>query len=174
VYHRQKTEGYNANNETSNKKHNASVSDVNIKNGKGKTGVDLRWHKFNEYKLLNREQKDELSSWQRSAEFKKATETYKANRQSSKRFSTSDGNVDTNGKKFCKALAAAVKIDRDKDARLKKQCTDLATENASALSVPPASANSVGSLAVRKTNEDVNAKVASILKSSGVRFDKNE
>jgi hypothetical protein len=167
VYNRQKSDGY-TNNDGANNKKNVSVSEVTIQKGKGKTGVDLRWHKFHEYNKLNKEQKDELGSWQRSAEGKKASERYKGG----KRSSTSDGNVNPNGKKFGSAVAAAVKVIGVKDERSKKQCTALATELASVLSVPQPPPPAIGSLAVRTTN--VNAQVASILKSSGVRFDENE
>ena len=35
--------------------------------GRGGTGVDLRWHTPQEYRLLTKEQKDELHQWQQSA-----------------------------------------------------------------------------------------------------------
>jgi hypothetical protein len=171
VYNRQKSDGY-TNNDGANNKKNVSVSEVTIQKGKGKTGVDLRWHKYNEYNKLNREQKDELGIWQRSAEGKKAKDKYKGG----KRSYTNDGNINPNGKKFRGAVAAgvaaAVKRIGDKEERSKQQCTALATELASVLSVPQPPPPAIGSLAVRTNN--VNAQVASILKSSGVRFDENE
>ena len=50
------------------KKRPASVADVNISGvgapSIGKTGVHLRWYKFQEYKKLTKEQKQELYEWQ--------------------------------------------------------------------------------------------------------------
>jgi hypothetical protein len=46
------------------------ISAVTIQSGKGKSGVDLRWHPIKEYKSLNDAQRDELNSWQNSNEGK--------------------------------------------------------------------------------------------------------
>ena len=75
VYHRKMKEGIGGDpteeESGNNKRKNASVSDVNIKNGKGKTGVHFRWYKIKVYNALSEEQKDELCAWQRSVEGKK-------------------------------------------------------------------------------------------------------
>ena len=46
------------------------VSAVTIQSGKGKSGVNLRWHPLKEYKSLNDAQRDELKSWRNSNEGK--------------------------------------------------------------------------------------------------------
>ena len=51
-----------------------SASQLVNDNGRGgKTNVDLRWHTAQEFAALSREEKTELSTWQRTAEGKKAT-----------------------------------------------------------------------------------------------------
>jgi hypothetical protein len=50
----------------------ASISSIQIKNGKGKTGVDLRYHKHKEFHALLDPQKDELSAWRLTAAGKAA------------------------------------------------------------------------------------------------------
>ena len=72
-YHRKMKEGIGGGptkEESGNKRKNASVSDVNIKNGKGKTGVHFHWYKIKDFLTLSEEQKDELCAWKRSAEGK--------------------------------------------------------------------------------------------------------
>jgi hypothetical protein len=58
----------------------ANISDVNTLKGKAqsKTGVDLRWHKYDEYKKLNKEQRAELYEWQRSKEGSAITQKQKS------------------------------------------------------------------------------------------------
>ena len=41
----------------------SSISSSTIKSGVGSTGVDLRYHKLDEYKKLSAEQKSELHEW---------------------------------------------------------------------------------------------------------------
>jgi hypothetical protein len=48
------------------------VASVTIQSGKGKSGVNLRWHPTNEYKALNDDQRDELKAWRNSKEGKDA------------------------------------------------------------------------------------------------------
>ena len=80
---------------------------MNIKNGKGKTGVHFRWYKIKVYNALSEEQKDELCAWQRSAEGKRLLKSNnKQNDNSCKR--PYEGRVNQNSGKFKKALAAAV------------------------------------------------------------------
>ena len=52
-------------------RNNPQISDVTLQNkSQSKTGVDLRWHKAEEYKKLNRAQRIELYEWQTSKEGK--------------------------------------------------------------------------------------------------------
>jgi hypothetical protein len=54
--------------------------------GRGKTGVDLRWHTRKEFGALTSEQKDELTAWQNTKEGKKViTEQRGADKNSNKR-----------------------------------------------------------------------------------------
>jgi hypothetical protein len=50
----------------------AQVSSVNIKSGKGKTGVEFRFYTTAEYKKLTKEQRMELKTWRGTEEGKKA------------------------------------------------------------------------------------------------------
>ena len=53
---------------------NGSDSQSVNNNGRGgKTSVDLRWHTAQEFAALSHDEKTELSTWQRTAEGKKAT-----------------------------------------------------------------------------------------------------
>jgi hypothetical protein len=58
---------------------NANISDANaLKNkSQSKTGVNLRWHKPDEYQHLTKEQRCELYEWQRSKEGKQITQKQK-------------------------------------------------------------------------------------------------
>ena len=55
---------------------NPSISSVLA--GRGETGVDFRWYNRDEFKLLNQDQKDELSACQTSAVGKAAIDATKA------------------------------------------------------------------------------------------------
>ena len=173
VYARQRADGISSTDDTNGtKKKTASVSDVNIQRGKGKTGVDLRWHSFKEYKSLSKQQKDELSAWKRSPEGKKATDTYKANLKRSS--SNPDGNQ-MSKKKFKKAVLAAAEAGRKKEEKSNQKRLEVASQLASVLSQSSSTpAHSVGSVAVRKSDAEVNAQVASILSTHNVRFDEDE
>jgi hypothetical protein len=50
----------------------ASIPSIQIKDGKGNTGVDLRYHKHKEFHTLSQPQKDELSAWRETAAGKAA------------------------------------------------------------------------------------------------------
>ena len=88
---------------------NVTVSSATIKSGKGKTGVDFRWHPPDEYHKLSQEQKDEHSAWMRTTAGK---ETFKAQRKaatSKKRNGSGAGNsYQRSNKKFKSAVSAAV------------------------------------------------------------------
>ena len=77
-----------------------------------------------------------------------------------------------NSVKFKKALAAAVKSNLEKGERENKKQSKLVSQIASAISELPQPPSAVGATAGTKArNAVVNAHVASILKSSNVRFD---
>lgn len=87
-------------------KPNANVSSVSFA-GRGKTGVDLRWHSKQEFRDLPAPQKDELIEWQKSGEGKDAIKAQrKAERQSGGDKKRKSGNGDGGSwkKKFKKAL----------------------------------------------------------------------
>ena len=89
----------------------------NNNNGRGgKTNVDLRWHTAQEFAALSRDEKSELSAWQRTAEGKKATSDAR-----SSHFKTKKRQSNNNGNKSSKKLKARIyalekeKNDRDKE-----------------------------------------------------------
>jgi hypothetical protein len=49
----------------------ANVSGIDFNAGRGETGVDLRWHPKSEFMKLSQEQRNELSSWQKTDEGRK-------------------------------------------------------------------------------------------------------
>ena len=49
----------------------ANISSIDFSAGRGKTGVDLRWHHPQEFKALPSNQKDELVTWQKSQDGQK-------------------------------------------------------------------------------------------------------
>ena len=57
----------------------SNVSDTNA--GKGKTGVDLRFHLPEQYKKLNADQKDELRLWRKTQQGKQYTTNEKGKRK---------------------------------------------------------------------------------------------
>ena len=80
----------------------AKVSDARFSAGRGKTGVDLRWHPLKEFMKLSNEQRDELVTWQKSAEGKKTMAGDKKKRGAQDNKSSS--NNDNWKKKFKKSL----------------------------------------------------------------------
>jgi len=76
----------------------AVVSAVTIKSGKGKSGVDLRWHPLKEYKSLNDSQRDELKSWRNSNEGKASIAASKK-QYLDKKLKSGNGNSNGNGKR---------------------------------------------------------------------------
>ena len=101
------------------------ISSVVTNNGRGsKTGVELRWHKPNEYKVLTREQKDELREWQISNDGKKAIadakESYFKNKK--KRKANDNSNSEGNSKKkYSARIASLEKQISEQAAELKEQ-----------------------------------------------------
>jgi len=47
---------------------NATASQLNLKQGVGKTGVEFRWYPREEYQALSKEQKDELGTWMKNTD----------------------------------------------------------------------------------------------------------
>ena len=76
----------------------ANVSAVTFA-GRGKTGVDLRWHTRKEFSSLTGEQKDELTSWQSTKEGKKAIKEQRGETNSNKRTAPGGGNSSDSWKK---------------------------------------------------------------------------
>ena len=90
----------------SSKSNLANVSSVTFA-GRGKTGVDLRWHPRQEFRKLTDEQKDELREWQQTADGKKALAAGKKDNGSKRKRDGGKGGDDNGGswkKKFKKAL----------------------------------------------------------------------
>ena len=54
-----------------NKTPDANISGLDFNAGRGSSGVDLRWHHPKEFKALSGDQKDELTTWQKTNEGKK-------------------------------------------------------------------------------------------------------
>jgi hypothetical protein len=70
------------------------IAGVTIQSGKGKSGVDLRWHPMKEYKSLNDDQRDELKAWRNSNEGKAAIASSKKKYLDKKRKSGGNGGND--------------------------------------------------------------------------------
>ena len=169
VYHRRQEEGKKGDPTESNgnKRKNASVSDVgkgatevNIKKGRGKLGVDFLWYVLEDFQALPKAQKDELCAWRRTPEGRRLIKAGRKN------------NGTTGSKKFKKALAAAIKSNKEKSELDDKKQLKFATEIAAALSELPLPPNASG--VTRSRSPALDAKVLSalsVLKSNKVRFD---
>ena len=167
VYHRRQKEGKEGD-PTENggtKRKTASVSDVgkgvtdvDIKKGRGKSGVDFRWHSKEDFHALPKAQKDELCAWRRTPEGKRSMKAGKGKK-----------NGTTGSKKFKKALAAAIKSHKEKSELYDEKQMKFATEIAAAFSELPSPPNASG--ATRGRDPALDAKVFSVLKSNNVRFD---
>ena len=78
-------------------------------------------------------------------------------------------------KKFKKAVLAAAEAGRKKEEKSNQKRLEVASQLASVLSQSSSTpAHSVGSVAVQKSDAEVNAQVASILSTHNVRFDEDE
>ena len=62
---------YRRSNKTGHNPRTANVSAIDFSAGRGKTGVDLRWHPRKDFKKLPNDQKDELREWMKTQEGKK-------------------------------------------------------------------------------------------------------
>ena len=170
VYARRKKHN-NSNDNEGNK--NISVSSVNLKQGKGSTGVDLRWHKADEYRKLSNTQKDELRKWNQTDAGKKASEDYKKDRgakRSNKYNGGSHGKDYT--KKFKRAVAAAVSKEKTDTADKDSKLSELAAKLVSSMSTVNAVVGTkVSSSKVKFSDEAINAKVAALLKDANLQFE---
>ena len=86
-------------------KPNAQVAGIDFSAGRGKTGVDLRWHPPKDFKALTNEQKDELVAWQRTSEgqaalAKSKQEKDKSNKRKDSPNATNDKEVHNKRKKW--------------------------------------------------------------------------
>jgi hypothetical protein len=81
----------------------AEISSFGAKEGIGKTGVHLRYHKSEEYSDLTTEQQDELREWRRSPEGKKQSKKKGKNPRDNK-----GGNLGFKRQKREKAMAASI------------------------------------------------------------------
>ena len=133
---------------------------MNIKKGRGKLGVDFRWYALDDFHALPKAQKDELCAWRRTPEGRRSM---KAGRKKS---------MNTRSTKFKKALAAAIKSNKEKSELDDEKQLKFATEIAAALSqlpLPP-----IASGVTRSRDPALDAKVLSalsVLKSNIVIFD---
>jgi hypothetical protein len=78
--------------------------------GRGKTGVDLRWHTRKEFGELTGEQKDELIAWQKTKEGKKLVKEQRSDPQDNKR--KSPGGANPSAKTWRKKLKRAIKTQK--------------------------------------------------------------
>lgn len=83
---------------------NARVSDTRFNAGRGRTGVDLRWYPRKEFLKLSNEQKDELTTWQKTAEGKKSMAQAKKKREQPAQDNASPAKPESWKKKFKKSL----------------------------------------------------------------------
>ena len=118
---------------------NAEVASLKIKSGKGpKTGVDLRYHAFHEYKKLTREQRTELREWRRTPEGQAATKAAKASSEKSAK-KKKQGDMERATEK---AIVAAVeKKVKEKLQEAKQQETDESEAEAHIMNVITKMAN---------------------------------
>jgi hypothetical protein len=100
----------------------ADISSFGAKEGIGKTGVHLRYHKDDEYATLNRDQMDELREWRLTPEGKKQSKRNKGNKGGA-RASYKKGSGDS---KRQKVMAASVnkQVEKRLAELSKKEDTD--------------------------------------------------
>jgi hypothetical protein len=123
----------------------ASVSVVEIKAGKGHTGVDLRWHPPKEFKSLSPEQKDELMNWRETAEGKAASDAEKAAKFGNK-FNKSKGN-----KRKFEGKKGNSNSNKKGNAAYKKMVASVVAEAVEAHATKAAETAQIGALATNLT-----------------------
>ena len=91
---------------TRNPSRSANVSAIDFSVGRGKTGVDLRFHPKDKFMALPKDQQDELSDWLSTKEGRKSKRQYFASKRNSSGSKT-DGHEDkeNNGKRKSDAKA---------------------------------------------------------------------
>jgi hypothetical protein len=134
------------------------IAGVTIQSGKGKSGVDLRWHPMKEYKSLSDDQRDELKAWRNSNEGKAAIASSKKKYLDKKRKSGSDNDnsSQTNRRvKFKRMIASVVsetiatqnKTSTDGDAQVNALATSLFSNMKLPTQPAPVTASSVNAAA---------------------------
>jgi hypothetical protein len=123
----------------------AVIAGVTIQSGKGRSGVDLRWHPMKEYKSLNDDQKEELKTWRNSNEGKASIASSKKKYLEKKRkqgHNSTDGSGSDNRRvKFKKMIASVVTdtiANQTKTAADEAQINALASSLFSNMKLPPA------------------------------------
>jgi hypothetical protein len=122
---------------------NAKVSDTRFSAGRGKTGVDLHWHPRSKFMELSDAQKDELTTWQKTAEGKKLMAADKKQRKRENKDTSPNPPRPENWKKKLKksirtpeGLAHVMSVLREEES----SNSDLAATLGPALPPPPAPA----------------------------------
>ncbi len=171
----------------------ANVSAVSFA-GRGKTGVDLRWHTRQEFRDLSNEQRDELMEWQNTSDGKKAIEKQKKNSFGGGRKRRADGQSsrpqgESWKRKFKKAigtqsgLSHVMSVLRDEESSSTGLISALqpaplppaptaAPGPATSVTAPPTNA-SIAALASAFPALSTKVKLNGILKPSGSKFKKN-
>ena len=98
-----------SNQQNPNKGRQANVSAVTFA-GRGKTGVDLRWHTRKDFRELTSEQRDELIAWQKTKEGKKSIKEQRSETKDNKR--KQPGGADSSDKTWKKKLKKAIKTQK--------------------------------------------------------------
>ena len=96
----------------------ATISSVQLKQGKGKSGVEFRFHTEEEYRRLPAAQKKELYEWRRTEAGKKATAESKAR---SNKKQKGDGIEVSSTKALKKEVRKEVKVQLEKEGEEKEQ-----------------------------------------------------
>jgi hypothetical protein len=154
------------------------IAGVTIQSGKGKSGVDLRWHPMKEYKSLNDDQRDELKSWRNSNEGKASIASSKKKYLDKKRKSgDNDGSNNNSNRrvKFKKMIASVVsdtiathnRTTTDGDAQINALASSLFNNmKLPAKSAPVATASAVQS-AAGPDLQKVSNRLVQLMSASG-------
>jgi hypothetical protein len=156
------------------------VAGISIQSGKGKSGVNLRWHPMKEYKALNDDQKEELKSWRNSNEGKAAIaaskKKYNDNKSkpggSSARGGGGDGG-DARRVKFKKMIASVVcdtLASQSKKSDEEAQINSLAAtmlNNMKLPQAPPIAANASSASAAGPTPQKIANRLAQLMVAGG-------
>ena len=155
------------------------IAGVTIQSGKGKSGVNLRWHPTKEYKALNDEQKDELKSWRNSNEGKAAIaaskKKYNENKSRPGGSSARSGGEPGEGRrvKFKKMIASVVcdtLASQSKKSDEEAQINSLAATMLSNMKLPqaaPIAANASAVSATGPTPQKIANRLAQLMVAGG-------